>query len=216
MYINNTQQNIREKQKLSNWPLSIEAKTTRHCNVTEGQKLLRYDLNYGFFETNTPEGFYVFITDTVTVVDNRWPGVLWNLTNTTPSSLSCPGVILDITITSSRAGEATQMFTNVPPTMNVPVLMRFDSLYTIIGASSDPNDNYEIGIQQYGPFGIDDKFDYRGTNTWFHYVLWRDDADPNCESNFRLDVMNTSSVPNSTSYMNVEELPEIPMTRPKF
>jgi hypothetical protein len=83
MFVDGSGFNTIERQKLNNWPLSVQAKTVRHCNFTEGQKQLGWEFNYKMGDPASPEGFYAYIFNPTTIVDNRWPGMIWNKSNQT-------------------------------------------------------------------------------------------------------------------------------------
>jgi hypothetical protein len=133
----------------------------------------------------SPEGFYAYIFNPITIVDNRWPGLIWNQTNQTQGGTSCAGVPVNFTITSNRSGEANQNFSNVAIGARRNIRMRFDATYTITSRSADTNNQLLKQEQRTGPFGTDSKFTYLGQQAWFHIVLFREQGDSACGTNIQ-------------------------------
>lgn len=225
MYVNGSGFNVIERNKLNNWPLTVEAKSIRHCNFTQGQKGMGWEFDYGFTSNAIPEGFYTYIgDDVINIQDNRRRSRMWNLSNTTAPTggLTCTGVPVNFTITSNFPGETTQSFSNVTVGANREILVRDQSTYTITATSADPNNtfNYNVNFGPNIPGFKDAKATYQAQQAWLHLFLIRSTSDSSCSSNLvapnasnsqlvELNEFSMLSAPDKVSQpLNVE--------RPKF
>jgi hypothetical protein len=99
------------------------------------------------------------------------------------------------------------------------ILMRFDATYTVTSRTADVNNQLLRVGQASGPVNTDSKYAYNGVNSWFHIVLFRDDADSNCPQNIQapnLASMSASDITKTILFNSDPTTQPININRPKF
>jgi hypothetical protein len=223
MLINNSTFNILELQKLSNDPLQVNVKTLRSCNLVEGLNQLGWLLNNNFTGILAPEGFYVELQGPITIQDNRWPTLVWNLTSADAPAggNACTGVPLNITVAPQNyLGELTQVFNNRPANSQSNILTRSNfvgNFYRFSFIDTDPDLAFSGSFDAPGPGFIDSKFTYRGVQAWQHYVIYRDPTDPDCGTNLLTPaIRRTSDWGRWTQFNSPKEIFTSPVMRVNF
>ena len=176
MSVDGNDTGVREQRVINNWPLQLESKSLPHCNIPVGQRVLGWDLNAGYFDPGGATSFYVSAFRPVLIQDNRWPGLVWNSTDLDDPLTPNASVPLQITITSSFAGEAPQVVRGLQAGNAARALLKpaLEAVYRVVALDDDtnPNTNFSLTATNINiPYGTNLKITYRGRTEWHHQIF---------------------------------------------
>lgn len=214
MYLNGQSLPLIDYSKRSNYPLEVEAATIRSCNIPEGEHLLGWDIDAGFFNPASAEGFYVFIDAWINNLDNNWPGAVWNRTDLTSNPTNCPALSIDSSFTSvDGTPRSPQEFIDTLPGSYETFFTSYETLYLWTSTAYDANNNpLIIDTGYWTPPYLDEKFTYNGVSQWVHLVTeWPPNA---CGESGPLQSQYAESSTQTVPLLTTVEPPQGEHTRP--